>query len=301
MQFAEEQIADVFARAGCQGRLHAAALDGSAEIGVGADDPVTPASTIKVLVAIEAASRFADGRLDGARPVRLGPDRRTVGPVGLSLFADESTMSARDLLVLMLTISDNVATDCLIDLVGVEALNETASRLGMKATHLPSDLRTMLDEVAVAAGFSSYAEVDALEVSDPGTIADIEQRLRQAPALAPHTGMRTTARDMTTLLRSIWRDDAGPPEACQRVRFVMLRQVSRARIASGFEPSVRVAAKSGALLGLVRNEVGVVTFPSQQPYAVSVFTRTPAADADPRHLDAAIGTAAAIAVDALRS
>jgi beta-lactamase class A len=298
---AEERVAGVFAQAGCQGWLHAATLDGSAEIGVGADDLVTPASTIKVLVAIEAASRFADGRLDGAGQLRLGLEGRTVGPVGISLFADEATVSARDLLVLMLTISDNVATDALIDLIGIDALNAGARELGMTATHVPSDLRTLLDQVAASAGFASYAEIDALEVTDPATVAEIEQRLRQAPALEPQTGMHTTARDMTTLLRGIWADEAGPAQACERVRFVMIRQVSQARIASGFGRPARVAAKSGALLGLVRNEVGVVTFPSEPPYALAAFTRTPDADVDPRHLDAAIGEAAALAVDALRS
>ena len=80
---AEERVADVFARTGCRGWLHAATLAGDDEVAVGADESVTPASTIKVLVAIEAAARFEDGRLDPAQPVRLGPEQRTVGPVGL--------------------------------------------------------------------------------------------------------------------------------------------------------------------------------------------------------------------------
>jgi beta-lactamase class A len=112
--------------------------------------------------------------------------------------------------------------------------------------------------------------------------------------------MRTTPRDMTTLLRAIWQDEAGPAAACARVRFLMARQLSRARIASGFGPDAAIAAKSGALLGLVRNEVGVVTLPSGPAVAVAVFTRTPDGDADPRHIDAAVGQAAAIAVEALR-
>jgi beta-lactamase class A len=45
----------------------------------------------------------------------------------------------------------------------------------------------------------------------------------------------------------------------------------------------------------------VVSFPAEPPYAVAVFTRTPDGDADPRHLDAAIGEAAALAVEALRN
>jgi beta-lactamase class A len=297
---AEERVADVFARTGCRGWLHAATLAGDDEVAVGADESVTPASTIKVLVAIEAAARFEDGRLDPAQPVRLGPEQRTVGPVGLSLFGDEATMSARDLLVLMLTISDNVATDALIELIGLDQLNAAARGDGMTATDVPSDLRTLLDQVASSAGFTSFAEIDALEETDPTRIAEIERRLRQAPALDPGTSMRTTPRDMTTLLRAIWQDEAGPAAACARVRFLMARQLSRARIASGFGPDAAIAAKSGALLGLVRNEVGVVTPPSGPAIAVAVFTRTPDGDADHRHIDAAVGQAAAIAVEALR-
>jgi beta-lactamase class A len=44
------------------------------------------------------------------------------GPAGVSLFEDDVTMSARDLVSAMLTISDNVATDALTDLIGLEKL-----------------------------------------------------------------------------------------------------------------------------------------------------------------------------------
>ena len=168
--------------------MHATTLDGAVEVAIGADAPVTPASTIKVLVAIEAAARFADGRLDPAMPVHLGEPQRTVGPVGLSLFTDDATISARDLLVLMLTISDNVATDALIGMLGIETLNAAAEHLGMTATVLPSDLRAMLDRVAAAAGFSSYAEIDALDESD--SRADRRDRRSAAPGSGSRPGHR---------------------------------------------------------------------------------------------------------------
>jgi Beta-lactamase enzyme family len=63
---------------------------------------------------------------------------------------------------------------------------------------------------------------------------------------------------MATLLRLIWRDEAGPAEACAQVRRMMARQVTRQRLALGFpRAGVQVAAKSGSLLGVIRNEVGV--------------------------------------------
>lgn len=101
---------------------------------------------------------------------------------------------------------------------------------------------------------------------------------------------------MTRLLRLIWTDQAAPAAACSRVRSVMSRQLTKHRIASGFRSPVGVAAKSGGLAGVVRNEIGVATYPNGQRYAIAVFTRAqPGAD------DAAIGAAAAAGVAALRS
>ena len=105
---------------------------------------------------------------------------------------------------------------------------------------------------------------------------------------------------MSRLLEAVWRDEAGPPEACARVRWLMARQLTRNRLASGFGPGVTVAAKSGGLMGVVRNEVGVVTFPGEPPYVVSVFTRAAGPQADERVVNAAIGRAAALAVEELR-
>jgi beta-lactamase class A len=80
----------------------------------------------------------------------------------------------------------------------------------------------------------------------------------------------------------------------------MHQQLTRHRIASGFPPEVLVAAKSGGLMGVVRNEVAVVRLPDGSSYAVAVFTRSdPGRRADARLIDAAIGAAAAHAVGVL--
>jgi beta-lactamase class A len=81
----------------------------------------------------------------------------------------------------------------------------------------------------------------------------------------------------------------------------MAKQLTRHRIASGFAPPVQVAAKSGALLGVARNEAGVVTFPDGAAYAVAVFTRREATvTTDPALIDAGIGRIARLLVDQLR-
>lgn len=88
------------------------------EQGDGADASVVPASVMKVLVALTAMVQLESGQLDATARVRRPVVPRTPGPVGFSLYADEIELSVRDLLVPVLTLSDNAATDVLIDLVG---------------------------------------------------------------------------------------------------------------------------------------------------------------------------------------
>ena len=201
---------------------------------------------------------------------------------------------------LMLTISDNHATDALLRRVGVDALNATAARLGLSSTVVESDLRTMLDSIGQdmgRAGWHDAAAWSAAATSDE--LAQSTERMLASRALDPDKGTRTTPRDMVTLLRLIWSDQAGPGGACARVRQVMGRQLTQQRIASGFRPPVRVTAKSGSLLGVVRNEIGVISYPDGRRYAAAVFTRSPPGS-DQVSINAAIGIATARAVAALR-
>jgi beta-lactamase class A len=271
-------------------------------VGSGTDQLVTPASVMKVQVALTVLSAIEDGLIDGRAPVRLDPVTRTPGPVGMSLFEDAATMSVRDLLVPMMTISDNVATDALIELVGIDAVNQTTARLGMSDTLVTRGLRDMLDSMAAEAGFQDYA---ALARHDPTTDGPpsanhVRRRLGSSTSLDPNRGERTTPADMVRLLQAVWTDTAGSADACLRARSLMRQQLTQNRIASGFGAGYTVAAKSGGLMGIVRNEVGVVTAPSGHSFAVAIFTRRPFdSTAEPAQIDAAIGALARSLVDQL--
>jgi len=77
--------------------------------------------------------------------------------------------------------------------------------------------------------------------------------------------------------------------------------VTRQRLALGFpRAGTQVAAKSGSLLGIIRNEAGVITYPDGRRYAVAVFTRAAVPWEREHEINAAIGAAAAHAVDFLR-
>ena len=292
------ELGEVFTAAGCDGTLLVRCLDDARSVGCGHEELVVLASTVKVLVALEAEAAFSARRLDATDQVVIDAPERVAGPVGLSLFRDQATMSLRDLVVLMLTISDNAATDVLMNRIGLAAVNARARSLGLHSTVVVSDIRGQIDSIAQDLGYPSWEALTSADIA-PGEAARLDERLPATSALTPSTATRSTAADMVQLLAAIWDDRAGPPEACARVRHLMAQQLTRHRLASGFAAGVKVAAKSGGLAGMVRNEVGVITYPDGSRYAAAVFTRTrPGADARP--VDAAIGRGARIAIDQLR-
>jgi beta-lactamase class A len=295
-------IRDMFDRTGCAGQLCVQSLDGSQEVAVDADELVVSASVFKVSVALEAETQFAAGRLDPRQRVPLLAADRTPGPTGFSLFQDDAEVSLRDLVVAMLTISDNVATDALLDRVGVGAVNAGSARLGLVHTVIAADLRTTINSIGRDAGFGDWAglgEWTARPHSEEEG-AQVERRVRAAGALVASSAIRTTPREMARLLRLIWSDRAGPPQACQRVRQLMGRQLTKHRLAAAFPSPARVAAKSGSMAGVIRNEVGVIEYPDGRGYVAAVFTQAREAQPNGAAIDAAIGAAAAAAVEELR-
>ncbi len=106
---------------------------------------------------------------------------------------------------------------------------------------------------------------------------------------------------MTTLLGMIWRNEAATPESCAEIRRSMGLQVWPHRLASGFPyDDVAVSGKTGTL-PTTRNEVGVVEYPDGGRYAIAVFTRSIGTAQNQPRADAAIGSAARIAVEHLRA
>lgn len=294
-----DRIATLFAEAGCTGQVCVRSLGSKAEGGIDADRLVVPASVIKVLVAVAAEEAFATGDVEAEQRIRLAAGSRTAGPVGFSLYDDDVEVSARDLVVSMLTISDNAATDALLSLVGLDACNNLAARLGLTDTRLESDIRTMIDSIGRDAGFPGWAALtDWLATAPPREEIDrVDARVRGSGALDPRVGTHTTARDMCLLLDAVWSDAAAPPAGCARIRSLMARQLTRHRIAAGMPSEASVSAKSGGLVGVLRNEIGVVKLPDRGSYAVAVFTQAVAGDE--RKINAAIGRAAAAVLEGL--
>jgi beta-lactamase class A len=289
-------IAAIFDAAGARGYLHAREVGPHpgerAEVDLDADHPVSAASVIKIVFAVAFARAVAEGRLDPRTRVEVPAELR-LGGSGTAGFADPALVSLRDLALLMMTVSDNAATDLVYAQVGEPAIADVLADLALTSTHVRSDMGSAHRRVAAELGFPDVRDPDArLAAADPHAV-------RALGWLDPARANATTPRDMTSLLAAIWTDQAGPPTACAFVRDLMGRQANTQRLACGFGDAIEVAGKTGTL-PYVRNEAGVVTYADGRRYAVAVFTRSESPAERDAALDAAIGEAARLAVQALR-
>ncbi|MGX2993043.1 serine hydrolase [Streptomyces sp. JNUCC 64] len=283
------RVRAVFDEADVTGWMHALDLATGAEVALGADTPVSTASVHKLCLAV-TVQRLADaGRLDPDEQVESLPADRTPGPTGLAMLRGPVRMSVRDLLALSLTVSDNAATDLLLERVGLDEVNAAMAALGLRRTVAALTMRELI------------AAIDEDSGGDPGRLVSDPAVLTRLRVLDPARANRSTPREMTRLLAALWHDEACSPERARELREVLGLQVWPHRLTSGFPyDDVRVYGKTGTLPTL-RHEAGVVEYPDGGRYAVAVFTRSARQRARQPAADAAIGTAARLAVQALRA
>jgi beta-lactamase class A len=287
------QILQLASQVGVEVHLHARDIDGPDGIGIGSDVPVVTASVFKIPVAVTLARLGHAGVLDLAEEITITPGSGPASPYGLATFRHPARLSLHDLGLLMMGLSDNVATDLVMEKVGRPAINASLAELGLAVTAVPQSCQELLDTIAEELGVD-YDD-------DERTLAAFPMsRIRTLSALQPQHTCRTTAAEMTRLLTMIWRDEAAQPEACADVRRWMGLQVWPHRLRSGFhDEDVAISGKTGTL-PTVRNEVGVVEYGDGHRYAVAVFTVAEDVRARVPERDRFIGEAATLAVELLR-
>jgi len=208
-----------------------------------ADHVYHAASTIKVPLLVRALQRVRRGDLAlDDRHVMLATDRVSGAGV-LHELGEGLALSLRDLLTLMIVVSDNTATNMVIDRVGVDDVNAFVAEAGLHDTALVGGLQL------------------------PPERRTARQRAGERN--------RTTARDMSRVLLGLARGEYLPPDLNDLALDILSRQQYRDIIGRGLPtdeagaPLYRVASKSGELLG-VHHDVGIVWTP--RPLVVTVLS-----------------------------
>lgn len=95
------------------------------------DLPLVAASVIKIPVMVEAFAQLEEGRLSADEKVTVRAEDKKPSCGALTYMQDGLTVSVMDLITLMIILSDNTATNLLIDRVGIDNVNCRMEALGI--------------------------------------------------------------------------------------------------------------------------------------------------------------------------
>lgn len=214
---------------GVAGRVSLAAknLDTGTATGLGEDERVRTASTIKLPVMVEAFDRVARGEARWDETLVLSAEGIVGGSGILPEFAPGLRLTLRDAVNLMIVISDNTAANLVIDRLGADAVNARMDALGLKQTRL---LRRVFGGGPSRAGLDPANEGFGLGVSTP--------------------------REMLSLLERLERGEVVSPAASQEMIGILKRQQTHEGVGRTLN-GVAIANKAGALDRL-RSDVAIV-------------------------------------------
>jgi beta-lactamase class A len=234
--------------------LYAQQLSTGRNVAMDSDAVVQTASVIKLTILFEAMEQIRAGKARWDDKLTLAPGDGVSGSGILGLLDTPQTLTLKDVLTLMVIVSDNTATNMAIDRLGLDAINRRIAWMGLKDTHL-------------------YKKIGK-PASGP------------MPEDQPKFGLgKTTAREMARVIERIGRCQLGAPEEASQpgdaaictVALTMLRnQFYRDTIPryieamDASEAGSGIASKTGSL-NAVRADVALVAGKSG-PIVISIFT-----------------------------
>ena len=115
--------------------------------------PVIAASVIKIPIMVEAFRQFEAGELNPLETYRIKAEDKMPSCGALNRMHDGLEVTLRDLVELMIVLSDNSATNILIDRLGIARVNATLEAEGLKVTRLR---RKLFDKAGMEAGLSNH-------------------------------------------------------------------------------------------------------------------------------------------------
>ena len=204
------------------------------------------ASTIKVAILLAVYGEIARGRLapqsrlhvrnrflsayDGS-PFRVLADRDSDSEVHAAI---GKTMRVSELALHMIATSSNLATNLLLDLIGLEAVHRTIDHFGLSGLDV---CRGVEDEKAFEHGIIN----------------------------------RVTANGLVALLGLIADERAYSPELSRQMLDILHQQEFRKGIPARLPREVRVAHKTGDI-STISHDAGVVYAPGRKPYVIAILT-----------------------------
>ena len=222
-------------------------LETGEEIAINADRQMDTMSVIKIPLMVEAFRQIEAGKFSLADKITLkDPDKRPGTGVIRSLDAG-ALLTVKDLLTLMIIVSDNTATDLIYEKAGgPDPVNRLMDSYGLKNTRATGNAEVWFKALAAAPSRDQF----------------------HADGKTPF-GL-SSARDIGKLLEMMERGQAVSKNASELMLQMMRGQVYSSRLPK-YVTGFRVPHKTGDFLPYIANDVGILESPTRN-VVISVFT-----------------------------
>jgi beta-lactamase class A len=270
---------------GLSGRIGVAAqkIGSGVSVTVNGDETFVMASTYKVAIAVTLLDLVDKGQLKLTDLIDLPPEMMVAGnnAIAESYIHPGIKLSVANLIEVMITESDNTATDVSLKLAGgpqavtkkLRSIGITEQRVDRYCSEILRDFYGLQDKASPSVVAEAIAKDPTLLVQMTKPNIEFEKDLRD----------QSTPKAMLELLLAI---DSGKVLS-EKSRAFLLATMSRTytgkdRLRGLLPKGTPVAHKTGTIGG-VANDVGFITLPDGRRFAIVVYTKsstTPVADQD---------------------
>jgi beta-lactamase class A len=216
--------------------LYAKNLETGASIGIREADPVRTASTIKLPIICTVFDAVARSKARWTELLTVTAAEKSSGTgIIASEISDGVQLPLRDVANLMIVLSDNTATNLVLERITTDAVNNYLDTIGIKTTR---SMRKILG-AGPAAGYSAAGKLPENKKYGIGV---------------------STPQDMVAILEKLERGEIVSPDASSEILAIL----GRCQDGNGIRRrmgNLKVANKSGALDAL-RADVGIVYAPT---------------------------------------
>jgi beta-lactamase class A len=222
-------------------------LETGEEIAINADEQMDTMSVIKLPLMAEAFRQIEAGNFKPTDRVTLTDAAKRPGTGVIRSLDAGAILTIRDLLTLMIIVSDNTATDLLYDKVGgLAPVNRLMDGYSLKSIRAVTLAKSWFD----ALGKAPSSEAFHLEGKNPFGLS--------------------SPRDMGKLLEKMKKGDLVSQSASEEMLQIMRGQVYSSRLPK-YVTGFRVPHKTGDFLPYIGNDVGILES-SKRNIVLSVFT-----------------------------
>lgn len=227
--------------------IYVKSLDTGEELAINADQPMDTMSVIKIPLMVEVFEQVKAGKLSLSDRYTLAAADVLPGTGVLRSLEPGAVVTVKDLVTLMIIVSDNTATDVLYRLVGGPgAVTARMSALGLTKTRAVDYARAWFDAL--------NAERDRAKFHREGR----------------HPFGLSTPREIGELLERMERGTLVDKTSSDQMLRILRGQIYRTRIPR-FLSGFAIPHKTGDFLPYIANDVGVLEAPGAT-VVVSIFT-----------------------------